>query len=498
MKLSHSRIKELKLLDKERFKKITQIKKELQLAETELSLTHYWELRTRLNDDYLFFSAYEFFMNAQKREQTGAVYTPEWIVRYMCEHVLDKWQSANPDKSLWDASILDISCGTGNFVHVLFEELLSRLKQIQTDVTEKEIAQHISLNIIHAWDINADALNICASRLEILSGFAPANIKENNTLLQVVDNAQQFDMIIGNPPYGDLLDDATKKQLGDTYNNIALNFIDWALKATKKTGEIALIVPHSFTRVKNRYDVWRKKIYEGRYLHAIVDVGNPFWDITLEEVIFFFNHQDNQMINTYSFKDEHYHYPVKLEEFYNQKFHYKMMLYWDDFYHAMQQEAQKNNYYPFSGKRGQDILKKDLLTEPQADALWFILGKNIDKFQLKHVNNYDRYVLPEQTKSNLKITTPILAITQFGTNLKACLLDSQCYPSGGVVLVNHQGLSQQEAMHYLNCPSINHYLKKYVFNNADLTVHIDGIYLTEIPYIELDKLKEIEKLLTFN
>jgi len=498
MKLSHEKIRELKSLDKTRFKKTVQIKKDLQENQTQLSFAEYFSLRPVINDDYLFFSAYEFFMNAQQREQTGAVYTPEWIVRYMCEHTLDKWQASNPQLSLWNIRMLDISCGTGNFVHILFEELASRLKQIYPHFSEEKIAHHIAQEIIHAWDINPDALTICANRLEVLSGIAPSHIRENNTLLQTVEEDNKFDIIIGNPPYGDLLDDTTKKQLNDTYNNIALNFIDWAMNSIKQTGEVALIVPHSFTRVKNRYDLWRKKMYENAYLHAIVDVGNPFWDITLEEVIFFFNRQNNQIINTYSFKDEHYHYPVHIDEFYNQKFHYKMMLYWDDFYNAMQEEARKNNTYPFSGKRGQDILKKDLLTTPSPNSLWFILGKNIDKYQLKHVNNYDRYVLPEQTKKNLIITTSVVAITQFGTNLKASLLDNSCYPSGGVVLVNHTGLSQQEAMDYLNRPSINHYLKKYVFNNADLTVHIDGIYLTEIPYIALDRLNEIEKLLIFN
>ena len=82
------------------------------------------------------------------------------------------------------------------------------------------------------------------------------------------------------------------------------------------------------------------------------------------------------------------------------------------------------------------------------------------------------------------INDPKIAITQFGTNLKAATLNQDNYPSGGVVLVNGENLTNQQILDYLNQPVINYYLNRYVFNDAKLTVHIDGIYLAEIPYIE--------------
>lgn len=66
--------------------------------------------------------------------------------------------------------------------------------------------------------------------------------------------------------------------------------------------------------------------------------------------------------------------------------------------------------------------------------------------------------------------------------MKAAVIDSNCYPSGGVVLIEHEGLTIEEAKQYLNQEFINYYLKRYILNNADLTVHLDGIYLKEIPY----------------
>ena len=53
-------------------------------------------------------------------------------------------------------------------------------------------------------------------------------------------------------------------------------------------------------------------------------------------------------------------------------------------------------------------------------------------------------------------------------------------------MVSHDGLSIEDARDYLNQDYINYYLKRYILNNANLTVHLDGIYIREIPY----KLKE--------
>ena len=43
----------------------------------------------------------------------------------------------------------------------------------------------------------------------------------------------------------------------------------------------------------------------------------------------------------------------------------------------------------------------------------------------------------------------------------------------------------EEAINYLNKKEVNEYLQKYILNGAELTVHLDGKYLKQIPYTKL-------------
>lgn len=472
----------LKAHDRDRQRKLKALRK---------AGTPYAEAREALQDDYLFFSAFEFFMDAERREATGAVYTPEWVVTLMVDRLLDTWQAHHAPEALWDARVLDPACGSGNFPDVLAQRLVDRLRRLFPDLSQASVEAHVLTHMLHAWDINAEALAICRQRLHDRWGVEPAHVcLQANTLLE---DPAPFDLIIGNPPYGDLLDASTKAAIGDTYGNIALNFIDWSVAHLKEDGECALIVPHSFTRVKTRYDRWRAHMQDGGHVAGVIDVGNPFWDITLEEVIFFLNRRDNPTVWTESHKTPSVERRVvPADEFYNARFDRKMMLHWDPFYHAMQEA---NGRYPFGGRRGQDVSKTQLSEQAGPDTRWHILGKNIEKGQLRSISGYDRHIRADQMKPSLVLTEPVVAITQFGTNLKAARLDTRHHPSGGVVVIRHEGLSQDEAIAYLNHPATNHYLKKFVFNDADLTVHIDGVYLQEIPYVGLDTLNELAPLI---
>lgn len=459
-------IQKLKDKEKSRSKLVKELKK--------ITFEQYIDSRDVINDDFFFFSAYEFFMDKQKREQTGAVYTPEWIAAYMCDITLQKWLTNNKD--LWNIKVLDPCSGSGNYTHIMIDKLKTLFIEHYPHKNEQEILQQIINHCVYSWDINEEALEICSDRINAIFNTTYSNASYKNTLFE---KNIEFDIVIGNPPYGDLLNATEKSQLNDAYNNIALNFIDWSLKSIKLTGEVCFIVPHSFTRVKS-YTKWREKIYQQKNLHKIVDVGNPFYDITLEEVIYCFNKAQNNEITSLSFKHNDYYQKININDFYDKQFNYKMVIYWDDFFNIM-----RNNKlsFPFSGKRGHDISKKNLDKQSRESNLWLILGKNIEKNNTKHIENYDCYIDKSLLKKNLIIDTPVVAITQFGTNLKAALLNSQTYPSGGVVIVNHHNLSQDQTLSYLNNAAINYYLKRYVFNDADLTVHIDGIYLAEIPYV---------------
>ena len=187
-----------------------------------ISLLEYFQKQKEIEDDFFFFSSYQFLINQSKRKSSGAFYTPEWIVVFMVREVLNKWISNNSD--LWNIRILDPSCGSGNFTQIIIKELLALFLLKYSDKTKKEILEQILSNCIFCWDIDSEALEICKRRISHCFGCGLKNIKCCNTLYA----KENFDIVVGNPPYGDILSSKEKKELKESYDNIALSFLDWA------------------------------------------------------------------------------------------------------------------------------------------------------------------------------------------------------------------------------------------------------------------------------
>ncbi len=425
-------------------------------------------------------------MDQKERSSTGSFYTPEWIVVLMVKNALDKWLEINT-KDLWNAKILEPSCGSGNYVEVIVQVLLERMKVIYPERTENEIISQIATNMVFAWDLNPEAIIATKSRIEAIFGISLKNCDCVNTLFQ----KGEFDLIVGNPPYGNLLSKEHKKGLNDKYGNIALSFLDWGFNSLSQFGVLYYIVPHSFSRTGGGASLWRTLVKKEKSIFEVLDVGNPFFDITLEQIIVGMSKDENIFIQTNSIRENKKGNLIYFDDFYTLADN-RMLLYRDKVYDFLHSKA---HIYPFNGKRGKDFSKGELDLTQNASNKWYILGKNVDKSGLKHIAKYDRYIPVSMIET--VYTEKLVVITQFGTNLKAAVMDAQnAYPSGGVVIISHQGLTQKQACEYLNTPFINLYLNRYVLNNAELTVHLDGKYLAEIPLLSKTEIEDLVALCT--
>ncbi|MEE8182071.1 MAG: DNA methyltransferase [Candidatus Thorarchaeota archaeon] len=106
-----------------------------------------------------------------------------------------------------------------------------------------------------------------------------------------------FDVVIGNPPYGNILSDEERKIILSSYDidvsrgrfgswNVAALFVARSRMLMKKEGQLGFLLPNSILRV-GQFSKIRNFILKDMQLWEIVDESNPFADVTLEMVSIF-------------------------------------------------------------------------------------------------------------------------------------------------------------------------------------------------------------------
>ena len=261
----------------------------------------------------------KFLLNYKKRKDEGVYFTQKQISDFIISQTLiellkNKGFELNsleeikmgknlPPNSLRNMTFCDPACGSGIFLLSLIDVLFDLIEKSSQKVKKNELKTCILTNI-SGYDINI--ISIKLSILKILKRLSiedyfdlkeilpvlESNISERNVIIQ--PPSIKFDMIIGNPPYGNILDKSLKKYLKEKNfftKDIYCVFLALAIQWSK--GIIGFLIPKSFL-LRQGYLKFRNNILSKTNLLRIFDIGpNLFKNATNEVQVLIYEKRMN-------------------------------------------------------------------------------------------------------------------------------------------------------------------------------------------------------------
>ena len=196
---------------------------------------------------------------------------------------------------------MDPAVGDGAFLLTAANWIDRQVALLCPRMSEAERRRSIIADCLHGVDISLDAVEACRSNLAEWAGLADEsddlklgeNISHGNSLLNADGNGR-FDVVLGNPPYGNILSNEEREYIQRKYPvnvgggrkgtwNSATHFIVRASMFLRPHGLLGFLVPNSILRV-GQFQKTRDFLLKELALLKIIDEASPFDDVTLEMV----------------------------------------------------------------------------------------------------------------------------------------------------------------------------------------------------------------------
>lgn len=191
----------------------------------------------------------------QKRDQ-GVAYTPPKLASYLTKEAFKQIDQKITKDDLSNIKIGDLSAGSGIFLVLSFRELLKRIGRDMSFKEKKKILEKSFYGI----DLDESAINITTFSLyvELLGNGKNKKLSSNDKFPILKNNIKSqdalfysernFDLIIGNPPWGSRPEYFEKIKNKDFAKNIANKesaqiFVNIAVDKLKNNGVLAFVLP---------------------------------------------------------------------------------------------------------------------------------------------------------------------------------------------------------------------------------------------------------------
>jgi len=244
-------------------------------------------------------SIYEEFVakkDKKKKRKTGTVYTPPHLVDFILDGVLP-WGGTD-----WDLKILDPACGSGIFLVKAFQRLVWRWKASKKRKPgTKDLKRFLTKNLFgidqdeHAVRVASFSLYLAMcdeidpkhywtqvdfptlrGRRIIASDF----FKENISGFRAKEDAESYDLVVGNPPWG-------RRTISDSdvsywenggwevaNKNIGPMFLPKAAALSKKNGIVSMLQPSGLlTNNMGTAARFRRKFFSSFKIQQVVNLS---------------------------------------------------------------------------------------------------------------------------------------------------------------------------------------------------------------------------------
>jgi adenine-specific DNA-methyltransferase len=218
-------------------------------------------------------------MSVNNKKLNGVVYTPEWIVRLILDHV-------GYARDVWEKRIVDPACGDGAFLAEVVARLIRDARG--SCVRDARIKKALAENVV-GFDIDRDAVRQCAKILDgVAAKFGIAGVAWN---LRVGDSLEAsflkkhlsaFDFVVGNPPYIRIQNLGKERRenlqknwslCGAGSTDIYIAFFEAGFSLLNTDGELGYITPNTYLKTKAG-EALRSFIKSKAVLRTLIDFGS--------------------------------------------------------------------------------------------------------------------------------------------------------------------------------------------------------------------------------
>jgi DNA (cytosine-5)-methyltransferase 1 len=326
-----------------------------------------------------------------ERTKHAAYYTTKDV----CFSLVEDLPSFDNDS---DVTILEPSVGSGNFLPMIIEKY-QHCKSVKIDVID------IDKNAL-------EILKILIKKIEI-----PRNTQINfiHSDFLTLDSESEYDVIIGNPPFGKVTNDKklVKKYKTNKYNqktnNLFAFFIEDSIKRAKY---ISLIVPKSLLSTPEFNQT--RELMSKYNIEKIVDFGEKAFDVKIETIGFVLKKTKVKSKNKVKIESFGTGEKTSLDQSYvtSDKFPY-WLIYRNEFFDSV---AKKIKFDILSAFRDRQITKR--ITKSKGN-IRVLKSRNIENNSIKNIPNYDCYIDDDQIDS--------LAVGKYLNAKKAILIPNLTY-----------------------------------------------------------------------